>query len=812
MSRFRRLILELHRRSLWQVMLIYVGGAWAGYEIIDTITDRLALPVWLPALAIVLFVLGLPFVLATAFVREETAPLVRERPQSTETAEDEEVRAAARRKAAERRRFLTWRSAGLAFVGACALWGMVAAGWFALQGLRGDGDDAGPTASSARVAVLPFSVRGREELDYLSEGMVDLLSTALDGAGELRAVDAYSLLRHVANDRAQPLDPETGGAVARHFGAGLYVLGTVVEAGGQLQVNASLYEVDGTIRNSAREVAEDEAQLFDMVNDVARQLLAGGIGGPSERLTRIAAAATDSLEALKAYLEGERLLRAAWIGEAVAAFQRAIEADSTFALAWYRLALAALYSPQPVDVEPLAAAERAVRLGGRLAPRDRERLAAFHAFLRGAPSEAESLAYNILSNYPEDMEAWYYVGEARFHYGVQQGRPVAEVSEPFRRALGFDPDHFMSLAHLSLTSSVKGRFQEAEELIERMEGIETALEVAAFYSEFNRPVLAYVRGGRGGLRELLPDLRKLSPFTLYWSAYRIALLQDGLPAAIDVAALLSEPARPEPEREVGYAMQALYEVARGRRSAAEAQLASSEALGPVRPFYSGLETRAALWVSPFLEPPPGELLQLKEKLAGLDYDTVWAPISRDYLLGLVSARLGEAAEAVGHAVQLEARAARLDTAEVSARASRSRDYALTVRAQIAALNGDPGEALELLENMRPEEWWSFLPWSVLQTGAHQRFLRAEVLEALGREEEALNWYASLGLSPGEVSHIAPAHLRRAEILERLGRPEEAVLHYRRFIALWRDCDPELEAEVARAESALERLSGEPAGT
>lgn len=68
MSRLKRLILEIHHRSLWQVLLIYVGGAWICYEIIDTLTDRLTLPEWLPALAIILFLIGLPVVLATAFV------------------------------------------------------------------------------------------------------------------------------------------------------------------------------------------------------------------------------------------------------------------------------------------------------------------------------------------------------------------------------------------------------------------------------------------------------------------------------------------------------------------------------------------------------------------------------------------------------------------------------------------------------------------------------------------------------------------------------------------------------------------------
>jgi hypothetical protein len=119
MPGLKRLIVEIHRRSLWQVLLIYVGGAWVCYEIIDTITDRLALPEWLPVLAIILFLIGLPVVLATAFVREETAGFSAPAapPEAGPNGERLEAEAAVARHAARRRRrVLTWRNAGLSFV------------------------------------------------------------------------------------------------------------------------------------------------------------------------------------------------------------------------------------------------------------------------------------------------------------------------------------------------------------------------------------------------------------------------------------------------------------------------------------------------------------------------------------------------------------------------------------------------------------------------------------------------------------------------------------------------------------------------
>ncbi|NIP83782.1 MAG: hypothetical protein GWM90_32950, partial [Gemmatimonadetes bacterium] len=67
---FRKLIVELHRRSIWQVLGIYVVGAWVSYEVVLGLTEGLGLPTWVPPTAIVLFVIGLPIVLATAFVQE----------------------------------------------------------------------------------------------------------------------------------------------------------------------------------------------------------------------------------------------------------------------------------------------------------------------------------------------------------------------------------------------------------------------------------------------------------------------------------------------------------------------------------------------------------------------------------------------------------------------------------------------------------------------------------------------------------------------------------------------------------------------
>jgi len=87
-----------------------------------------------------------------------------------------------------------------------------------------------------------------------------------------------------------------------------------------------------------------------------------------------------------------------------------------------------------------------------------------------------------------------------------------------------------------------------------------------------------------------------------------------------------------------------------------------------------------------------------------------------------------------------------------------------------------------------------------------RFLRAELLMHLGRDEQALGWYSTLGWLYDEFVFVAQARLRQGELYERLGNPVEAVQRYRRFVARWRDADPEYQPLVDDVKSRIARLA------
>ena len=159
MSRIKELIHEIHRRSLWQVLGIYLVGATVAYQVIQSLTEGLGLPPWFPAFAIVLFIVGLPIVLATAFVEEGIG--LRSAVGSA-AAVSEPGQAAVPSDGAPGRGIFTWRNAIVGALVVFAAWGAFALGWVVLRGGAESGiaseSEAAATGETAAMATAVVSL------------------------------------------------------------------------------------------------------------------------------------------------------------------------------------------------------------------------------------------------------------------------------------------------------------------------------------------------------------------------------------------------------------------------------------------------------------------------------------------------------------------------------------------------------------------------------------------------------------------------------------------------------------------------------
>jgi eukaryotic-like serine/threonine-protein kinase len=327
-----------------------------------------------------------------------------------------------------------WRPAWVARITAGVV--VVLAGvWLAVGKARAPA----PAVARTRLAVLPFAAPVSGSFAYLAEGMVDLLSRNLNGAEALRTVDPGSVLSAVGRGSGAP-DVKRGRAIAHRLGAGLYVLGGVHAVGSRLRIQALLYDEAGESPEPAAQatVEGDSARLFELVDRLSAELLVKRGRGQGARLAQTAALTTHSLPALRAYLDAERNLRAAQFDSAIAGFQRAVEEDSTFALAYYRLAVSAGWASHMGLSGPAIA--RALAFGQRLSERERRLLTAFAAFRRGAANDAEQQYRAILSDYPGDMEGEFQLATVLYNYNAPRGRSRGEALELYNRVLAVDPE------------------------------------------------------------------------------------------------------------------------------------------------------------------------------------------------------------------------------------------------------------------------------------------------------------------------------------------------------------------------------------
>jgi hypothetical protein len=646
------------------------------------------------------------------------------------------------------------------------------------------------------VAVYPFGVRGNADLAYLGEAMVDLLSAKLEGAAGLHAIDPRSVIAARAEEDPGIPAHEAGLRIARALGAWGYIVGDVVEIAGRLEISGALYDLDGGPRRvTTASVSGETTALFDLVDDLAGRILAGLPAGRDTTLSRLAALTTHSLPALKAYLRGEQQLRAGRDGEAAAAFREALALDTSFALAQYRLALTATWVNVGEGDDPNALIEKAARHAERLSPLVRDLLGAYRAYRRFDADDAERRYRALIQGHPQNVEAWLMLGETLFHFNGPRGRPPLEAWPAFERVLALEPANPHAMIHQARLAARHGRTAALDSLVERYL---TVHRDAGRVLEM-RALRAFTRGDPVEQRVVAGGLAEAGDIGGF------VILQDVLLYAHNpVAARMLVPAVTRasgiPSLELGRRRTLLDLPLAGGRW--ERDPAASRAQSPDDEVWR-IETQALLVSDPLYPVAPGRLAALRDSVERRNPYPAPAitmtpgrehgPAMRAYLLGLLSVRLGDTAAA---AVQL----ATLTGVGDPDRAKVARDLAHALRAEMRRAAGDVAGALRELEQFAFTPTWQLAHW-----GIRERFLRAELLQALGRDTEALPWYDSF-IGGYDLPWMAAAHLRSAEIYERLGDRGRAAFHYGRFVRLWNACDPDLRPLVERAERAIGRVA------
>jgi serine/threonine-protein kinase len=646
------------------------------------------------------------------------------------------------------------------------------------------------------IVVAPFDVLDPDQ-GMWREGLVDVLSSSLDGAGPLRAVPPSAVVKRWDGRADRP----SASRLANALGAGLAVYGRIVGAGADsLRLSASLLDVSRGRTLAEFEFRGSSARIDQLADSLAVRVLAELSSSRQLGAERLNSLGSQSPGALKAFLQGEQHLRRMSLDSAVLYYERAVDQDSTFALALNRLGFSVGWRGETGRDSLLL-----IRAGSHnrgLAQRESLLVAADSlsasiglesTFIGDSASWSRvhrwfATLVRATTLYPDDAGAWYRLGEARAHWGMATGMSNRETLMAFERATALDSSFAPAHQHLvELTLAVRG-VEAGRRLIARLLDKNPTGAVAGTF-RLTGVLLDPHQAGTAEAQTLLDTL----PVGDLINAAFGPLVPVPDPRESIVRVTRAYVGR-DPGGVYGSLNLPMVLAFRGH---------AREAYDSIAPRVVGLDALPGFGHSVFSElamlkavPHDTAAAVFASWLARLEGGAVDRPMPRANLAVVWWYAAGDTLSLARVANAADALARRADPAD-TARLHYARDGA---RAWLALARPDTAEALARFTALH--EWPTPL-W------VRNRLTLARLLGVSGRDREAAR---ILDVDQKPRMPQFPSHvlwvLERARVRERLGDRDEAIRAYAYVADMWQGADPELQPVVQEARAALARLGVE----
>ena len=346
-------------------------------------------------------------------------------------------------------------------------------------GFIDSGSDDAVAEDRTPIAVVDFANEtGEKELDGLS----GMLITALEQSRRLsvltrsRMLDEAELLGHAEVER---IDESLGREICRSASIQAMVIASVRRFG-------TLYSVDlkvlDTEKNEYIFTASEEGDGQESIPGMIDKLARATRGELKEKVASIQTASrgvaemtTVSMEAYQHYFRGEELIHAQEFEQAIEEYQKAVDMDSTFALAWYRLAYAIGWSDEGLASEPLA---MAVKLIDRIPEKEQYLVRAEVARIDSGFAQGVVVLRKMQEHYPDDKEMIFQIGDWLFHSGETDSSMVY-----LKRVLEVDQTHMRAIGHLAMAANRVGDPGEMRSAAQRLIEQDPSAQAYAFLAD-----------------------------------------------------------------------------------------------------------------------------------------------------------------------------------------------------------------------------------------------------------------------------------------------------------------------------------------
>jgi tetratricopeptide (TPR) repeat protein len=310
------------------------------------------------------------------------------------------------------------------------------------------------TAADNRLAIMYFeNIVDPSDAQRLGEIATNLLITDLSQSSYLEVMSSqrlYDILKLLGREGQKTADRNVASDIAGKADAQWLLVGSILQVEPALVLTSQLVDVKtGKVRAAQRINGAPGESIFSLVDKLTAEIkkdLPLPAGARSEPERPVAQVTTSSPEAYRYYLAGVDYANKIFIPEATASFQKALQYDSTFAMAYYQLA----------SIADRKLIDKAVQYLQRAGRRDGYFIRSRKAALTGNAATAIAELQEAVKYFPDEKEAFYLLGN--YKYSLRE-YPVA--IDYLVKATEIDPLYKAAYNRLSYVYDAAGDLEKA---------------------------------------------------------------------------------------------------------------------------------------------------------------------------------------------------------------------------------------------------------------------------------------------------------------------------------------------------------------
>jgi TolB-like protein len=356
------IIQELRNRRVFRAVAVYLGAGFAILEAADIVIPMLGLPGYVVKAVFWTLIGGFPLAISLAWTFQFTPEGLRRSPKSGE-------------KQTEAQKPFTGNSVIIMLL--VVIVGLLAYPRIGNDSFENNGSRAENMVilDAKAVAVLPFTnFSSNEEDAYFADGIHDDILTQLSKIGDLKIISRTTMIKYKDSDKSMT-------EIADEVGAANILEGSVRRAGDQVRIVAQLIKAKSDEHLWAETYDREYADIFSIQTDVARKIASAlkSTLTPEEE-QKLDNIPTTNMEAYDYFLRGNTYWYTKTTKEgnlrAAAMYQKAVDLDPSFGLAYARLSIvhSVLYQARRWDPTPerKALAESTLKKARSLIPNHAE--------------------------------------------------------------------------------------------------------------------------------------------------------------------------------------------------------------------------------------------------------------------------------------------------------------------------------------------------------------------------------------------------------------------------------------------------------